>query len=223
MASALFTPLKVRGLTLPNRVWASPMCQYTATDGVANLWHVVHYGAMATGGAGLVLMESTAVMPEGRISADDLGLWNDDQAQALETIVEFAHTQGTKLGVQIAHAGRKASTYAPGKGEGTLPLTDGGWQTVAPVATHYGAERPPNALDEKGIRMVVQATAAAAGRAADLGFDVLEIQAPASCARPSTRSGQSGPNTFRYSSACPPQTGWKAGGRWPTRWHSHRN
>ncbi|MDQ1305564.1 MAG: hypothetical protein QG671_1395 [Actinomycetota bacterium] len=177
MASALFTPLKVRGLTLPNRVWASPMCQYTATDGVANLWHVVHYGAMATGGAGLVLMESTAVMPEGRISADDLGLWNDDQAQALETIVEFAHTQGTKLGVQIAHAGRKASTYAPGKGEGTLPLTDGGWQTVAPVATHYGAERPPNALDEKGIRMVVQATAAAAGRAADLGFDVLEIQA----------------------------------------------
>lgn len=176
MPSALFTPLLIRGVTIPNRAWVSPMCQYTATDGLANEWHRVHYGAMATGGAGLILVESTAVLPEGRISRDDLGLWNDDQAAALAPIVDFAHSQGALIGIQIAHAGRKASTYAPGKGEGTVALTDGGWPTVGPVATHYGAERPPHALDEDGIRTVVQATADAAARAAALGFDVLEVQ-----------------------------------------------
>ncbi len=176
MPSALFTPLQVRGVTFPNRAWVSPMCQYTATDGLANEWHQVHYGAMATGGAGLILVESTAVLPEGRISRDDLGLWNDEQAAALAPIVDFAHSQGSLIGIQIAHAGRKASTYAPGKGEGTVPLTAGGWETVGPVATHYGAERPPHALDADGIRAVVQATAEAAGRAAALGFDVLEVQ-----------------------------------------------
>jgi 2,4-dienoyl-CoA reductase-like NADH-dependent reductase (Old Yellow Enzyme family) len=152
------------------------MCQYSAVDGCAQQWHVVHYGALATGGAGLIMVESTAVLPEGRNSPDDLGLWNDDQAASLAPIVDFAHAQGALIGLQIAHAGRKGSTFAPGKGQGTVPVSGGGWQTVAPVATHYGAERLPQALDEAGIRTVVQATADSAARAAALGFDVLEIQ-----------------------------------------------
>ncbi|MCB9412189.1 MAG: NADH:flavin oxidoreductase/NADH oxidase [Actinobacteria bacterium] len=176
MPSALFTPLTLRGVTLPNRAWVSPMCMYSAVDGLANEWHRVHYGALATGGAGLLMVESAAVLAEGRISGGDLGLWNDRQSEALRPIVEFAHAQGMKIGIQIAHAGRKASTFAPGTGEGSVPLSDGGWQTVAPVASHYGAERVPKALDEQGIAAVVQATAEAAARAADAGFDVLEIQ-----------------------------------------------
>ena len=119
--SRLFQPLTLRGLTTPNRIAVSPMCQYQAQDGLANDWHLVHLGGLAQGGAGLVFTEATAVTPEGRISPDDLGLWNDDQAEVLARIVRFIVSQGAVPGIQLAHAGRKASNPAPWKGSGSLP------------------------------------------------------------------------------------------------------
>lgn len=177
MASALFAPLTLRGLTVPNRVWVSPMCQYSAVDGYATEWHMVHLGALATGGAGLVLTEADAVLPEGRISPDDLGIWSDAHAEALEPIVRFAHAQGALIGTQLAHAGRKASSRAPWKGHGSVPPDDGGWTTVAPSALAFGEYAPPVALDQAGIERVVAGFAAAARRAADVGFDTVELHA----------------------------------------------
>src|SRR5690606_8435374 len=110
--SALFSPLQICDLTLRNRIVVSPMCQYSAVDGAANDWHLVHLGSFARGGAGLVIAEATAVLPEGRISPDDLGLWNEEQVAPLKRIVDFMHSQGAAAGIQLAHAGRKASTYA---------------------------------------------------------------------------------------------------------------
>ena len=143
MPSTLFSPLTLRGTTFPNRVWVSPMCQYSAADGLASDWHLAHLGALATGGAGLVLTEATAVTPEGRMSPEDLGLWSAAHADALRRIVTFAHDQGALIGVQLAHAGRKASTYAPWRGHDSVPPAEGGWRTVAPSPLAFGRYAEP--------------------------------------------------------------------------------
>ena len=175
----LFDALPLRGLTLRNRIAVSPMCQYSAVDGVANDWHLVHLGGFATGGAGLILAEAAAVLPEGRISPWDLGLWDDAQIPALQRITAFAHAQGTAIGVQLAHAGRKASTRRPWEGSGTVEPADGGWSNVmAPSAVRYSDTYPePTALDEAGIAHVIAAFAAAARRTREAGFDVIEVHA----------------------------------------------
>ena len=127
----LFSPLKLRGLTLPNRVVVSPMCQYSAVDGFANDWHLVNAGSRAVGGAGLFIVEATGVEARGRISPGDLGIWSDDHIAPLRRVVDFLHSQGTAAGIQLAHAGRKASCDLPWLGGQQLTLENGGWQTVA--------------------------------------------------------------------------------------------
>jgi 2,4-dienoyl-CoA reductase-like NADH-dependent reductase (Old Yellow Enzyme family) len=131
----LFDPLSIRDLNLANRVVVSPMCEYSSKDGYANDWHFVHLGSRAVGGAGLVLTEATAVLPEGRISPQDLGIWSDKHIEPLARIVRFIHDQGSVAGMQLAHAGRKASTYRPWEGSGAISESDGGWKkVVAPSA-----------------------------------------------------------------------------------------
>ncbi|MFT4305868.1 MAG: NADH:flavin oxidoreductase/NADH oxidase [Microbacterium sp.] len=177
----LFTPIRLRGVEARNRLWVPPMCQYSALaqDGVPTDWHLVHLGALARGGAGAVIAEATAVVPEGRISAQDLGLWDDAQRDAFAPIVRFIRSQGALAGIQLAHAGRKASTYRPfgAAGSGSVPLEDGGWPTVAPSAIAFDGLDEPVALDAVGIRAVVEAFAAAALRAVSAGFDLVELHA----------------------------------------------
>src|SRR3954447_2467031 len=127
----LFNPLSIRDLKFANRVFVSPMCEYSSTDGYANDWHFVHLGSRAVGGAGLVLTEATAVLPEGRISPQDLGIWRDEHIEPLARIVSFIHDQGSVAGMQLAHAGRKASTHRPWEGNGTIPENAGSWTNVA--------------------------------------------------------------------------------------------
>src|SRR6478752_7298689 len=175
----LFESLTLRDVKLQNRIAVSPMCQYSSQDGHANDWHFVHLGSRAVGGAGLVLTEATAVVPEGRISPQDLGIWSDDHIPALRRIVSFIHEQGSVAGMQLAHAGRKASTRRPWEGDGVVPEIEGGWQNVmAPSAVPFADNYPtPQALTVDGIQQVVSAFAAAARRACDAGFRVLEIHA----------------------------------------------
>lgn len=176
--STLFTPLSLRDVTLRNRLWVSPMCQYSAVDGVPQDWHHTHLAQFASGGAGLVIAEATAVSPEGRISPEDTGLWNDAQRDAWAPIVAAIRSRGAAAGVQLAHAGRKASTWSPFSGRrGTVGAEDGGWQTVAPSAIPFDGFAAPVALDFDGIDRVVTAFADAAGRALEAGFEVLEIHA----------------------------------------------
>jgi 2,4-dienoyl-CoA reductase-like NADH-dependent reductase (Old Yellow Enzyme family) len=174
----LFEPLTLRSLTLRNRVWLSPMCQYSATDGVPGDWHLVHLGARATGGFGLVLTEAAAVTADGRISPQDAGIWNDEQALAWSRVVDFVHEQGTAIGVQLAHAGRKASTYRPwAEQRGSVPEGDGGWTTVAPSPVAFEEYAEPRQLTTDQIDEVVRAFAEAARRAVDTGFDTVELHA----------------------------------------------
>ena len=176
--SHLFDPFVVRDRTFANRIFVSPMCQYSCEGGLANDWHLVHLGSRAVGGAGLVLTEATAVVPEGRISPEDLGLWSEAHADALARIVRFVQAQGTFAGVQLAHAGRKASTWSPWAGKGEVPGEQGGWETVAPSGIAFADDFPePRALDEAGIARVVGGFRDAAARALDAGFDVIEIHA----------------------------------------------
>ncbi|GAA2143398.1 NADH:flavin oxidoreductase/NADH oxidase [Nocardioides koreensis] len=175
--SQLFSPITLREVTVRNRVWVSPMCEYSATDGVPNDWHLVHLGSFARGGVGLVFTEATAVVPEGRISPADTGIWNDEQQQAWARIVSFIHGQGATAGIQLAHAGRKASSKAPWEGRGFVSDEDGGWEPVAPSAVAFPGLRSPRALDADGIARVVRAFGDAAARSLDAGFDVLEIHA----------------------------------------------
>lgn len=175
--SQLFTPITLRDLTVRNRAWVSPMCQYSALDGVPNDWHLVHLGSFARGGAGLVFTEATAVVPEGRISPEDTGLWNDEQQQVWSRIVDFVHGQGAAAGIQLAHAGRKASAQAPWVGRGPVADEDGGWEPVGPSASAFPGLRDPRPLDTDGIARVVTAFGDAAERALAAGFDVLEIHA----------------------------------------------
>ncbi len=174
----IFDELPVRGVTLLNRVILSPMCQYSSTDGFANDWHLVHLGSRAVGGAAVVFAEASAVTPEGRISAYDLGIWKDEHIEFLSRIARFVREQRALPGIQIAHAGRKASTPRPWEGQGTIVKAKGGWTPVAPSEIPFDANHAvPHALDEAGIREIIDAFAAAARRALNAGFEVLEIHA----------------------------------------------
>jgi 2,4-dienoyl-CoA reductase-like NADH-dependent reductase (Old Yellow Enzyme family) len=176
---ALFTPLPLRAVTLPNRIGVSPMCQYSAVDGFANDWHFVHLGARAVGGAGLVIAEATAVSPEGRISPQDVGLWSDAHAVPLARIAAFVEAQGSIPGIQLAHAGRKASTRRPWDGAGPASSGNGGWTPVfgpSPRPFDDGWQ-VPEALDDPGMTRIVGSFAEAARRAAAAGFRVVEIHA----------------------------------------------
>jgi len=175
----LFDPLNIRDITFANRVFVSPMCEYSSTDGYVSDWHFVHLGSRAVGGAGLVLTEATAVLPEGRISPRDLGIWMDDHIEPLARIIRFVSEQGSVAGMQLAHAGRKASTYRPWEGHGAIPQSKGGWNNVvAPSAVPFADNYPmPQALSIDGIKNIVSAFAAAARRACEAGFRVVEIHA----------------------------------------------
>ncbi|MHB1022431.1 MAG: NADH:flavin oxidoreductase/NADH oxidase [Acidobacteriaceae bacterium] len=178
-SSHLFAPLTLCSVTFPNRIAVSPMCQYSAVDGFANDWHFVHLGSRAVGGAGLIFTEATAVSPEGRISPQDLGIWNDAHVAELKRITDFLHRQGAHAGIQLAHAGRKASMCPPWEKTHAVPPTDGGWtNAVAPSALPFAPEYVvPVALDLAGIRRITQAFVDAAKRARAAGFDVVEIHA----------------------------------------------
>jgi 2,4-dienoyl-CoA reductase-like NADH-dependent reductase (Old Yellow Enzyme family) len=175
----LFDPLPIRELTFANRVFVSPMCQYSSEDGYANDWHLVHLGSRAVGGAGLIITEATAVLPEGRISPQDLGIWKDEHIEMLARIAGFIHEQGSIAGMQLAHAGRKASTSRPWEGHDAVPESAGGWtKVVAPSAIPFSETYPmPGALTRDGIQEVVAGFAAAARRAREAGFRVVEIHA----------------------------------------------
>jgi len=176
--SQLFSPVRLRGLEVRNRVWVSPMCQYSSVDGLPNQWHLVHLGSFARGGAGLVFTEAAAVLPEGRISPQDAGIWDHRQQAAWAGIVDFLHGQGARAGIQLAHAGRKGSTLVPWDGHGPVADTDGGWQPVAPSGLAFpGLREDPRELNAGEIADVVAAFAAAAQRSVAAGFDVLEIHA----------------------------------------------
>ena len=176
----LYRPYRVRGVTLRNRIVVSPMCQYSCVrrDGMATPWHLVHLGTRAVGGAGLVFTEASAVAPEGRISPEDLGIWSDAHGEALAPIAAFVRAQGAAAGVQLAHAGRKASTGRPWEGGKVIPDERGGWTPVAPSAVPFSdATRTPREMRESEIAGAVGAFAAAAGRARRAGFDVVELHA----------------------------------------------
>jgi len=175
----LFDPLTIRDITFPNRVFVSPMCEYSSTDGFANDWHFVHLGSRAVGGAGLIFTEATAVTPEGRISPQDLGIYRDEHVEPLARIVRFITEQGGIAGMQLAHAGRKASTYRPWEANGMIPESKGGWKNVlAPSVIPFADNYPmPQALTHEGIKDVVTAFASAARRACEAGFRVIEIHA----------------------------------------------
>jgi len=174
--STLFEPLTLRGLTLKNRIVVSPMCQYSAHDGFANDWHLVHLGSRAVGGASLLIQEATAVSPEGRITPEDLGIWKDEHLEFQKRINQFIEAQGCVPGVQLAHAGRKASTYAPWRGAGAV--AEGGWEVVAPSALKFSDDYPlPVALDAAGIKKVIADFRSATERSLAAGFKVIELHA----------------------------------------------
>jgi len=174
----LFDPFIQRSLTLRNRLVVGPMCEYSACDGLPNDWHLVHLGSRAVGGAGAVIAEATAVSAQGRISAQDTGLWNQAQVEAWRPITRFIKAQGAIAGVQLAHAGRKASTLRPWGGHGPIPAGQGDWITVAPSALPFDAGwHVPQALDEAGIRAVIADFREAARRALEAGFELIELHA----------------------------------------------
>lgn len=178
----LFEPMTLRSLELRNRIWVAPMCQYavTAQDGVPTDVHLAHYGARASGGAALVIAEATGVLPEGRISPRCVGLWNDEQATAFSRIASVVHDQGAAMGIQLAHAGRKGSTFPAWPSlfaKGTVPQAQGGWQTVGPTQEPFPTLDAPHALTVDEIRDIVDAFAAAARRAVEAGIDLIELHA----------------------------------------------
>jgi 2,4-dienoyl-CoA reductase-like NADH-dependent reductase (Old Yellow Enzyme family) len=175
----LFAPLQIRDVRFRNRIGVSPMCEYSSKDGLANDWHMVHLGSRAVGGAGLVLTEAAAVLPEGRITPDDLGIWDDEHVEMLARIFRFIEAQGAVPGMQLAHAGRKASTSSPWKGGVPISESEGGWRPIfAPSAVAFDeGYQAPQELDEEGIRRVVEAFARAAQRCLDAGGKVAEIHA----------------------------------------------
>jgi 2,4-dienoyl-CoA reductase-like NADH-dependent reductase (Old Yellow Enzyme family) len=178
--SHLFSPIELAGVNFPNRIFVSPMCQYSSEDGFSNDWHLVHLGSRAVGGAALVFTEAAAVLAEGRITPGDLGLWKDDHIAGLKRIVEFLHAQGARAGMQLAHAGRKASMARPwAPDQRYLSPSEGGWRNVMapsalPFAEEYGQ---PLALDLGGIQEITKAFVRATERALEAGFDVIELHA----------------------------------------------
>lgn len=176
MTPELFTPLTLRGTTFSNRIWIAPMCQYSAVDGKVGPWHLMHLGSFASGGAGLVIAEASGVLPEGRISIGCPGLWSDEVAESWRPSVEFVHSLNTKIGIQLAHAGRKGSRRPEWVG-GNAEASEGGWQVVGPSANAYHGYPAARALEIHEIQDTVKAFADAARRAVAVGFDVLEIHA----------------------------------------------
>lgn len=178
MTLPLFTPFRLRSLELMNRIGVSPMCQYSYDDGFSSDWQLVHLGSRAQGGAALVIVEASAVVPEGRITPADLGIWKDEHIAGLKRVTDFVHSQGVHVGIQLAHAGRKASMGTPWTGEQLVPTAEGGWQPVAPSALpfspFYGM---PRALDQSGIDAVIEAFRQATRRALKAGFDFVEVHA----------------------------------------------
>jgi 2,4-dienoyl-CoA reductase-like NADH-dependent reductase (Old Yellow Enzyme family) len=179
LTTHLFSPLQLRDVQFRNRIAVSPMCEYSSTDGFANDWHLVHLGSRAVGGAALVLTEAAAVLPEGRISPEDLGIWKDEHVEMLARIFRFIETQRAVAGVQLAHAGRKASTAPPWKGGTPVNESEGGWQPIfAPSALAFDeTHQTPSELDETGIQRVSNAFSDAARRCAEAGAKVVEIHA----------------------------------------------
>lgn len=176
MTHPLFAPLQLRSIQFPNRIGVSPMCQYSAEDGFVTDWHLVHLGARAQGGAGLVIVEASAVTPQGRITPGDVGIWKDEHIPGLQRIANFIRSQGARTAIQLAHAGRKASMSTPFHGERLLSAEEGGWTTVAPSALPFiDTYSMPQTLDEAGIEAVIEAFAAAPRRALQAGFEVVEI------------------------------------------------
>jgi 2,4-dienoyl-CoA reductase-like NADH-dependent reductase (Old Yellow Enzyme family) len=174
----LLSPVTIRGVDLRNRIVMSPMCEYSAQDGFADDWHLVHLGSRAAGGTALIIVEATAVTAEGRITPGDLGIWKDDHIEPLARIVKFVHSQGAVAGIQLAHAGRKASCDLPWKGRTGLKPEEGGWQVVGPTALPFDKGNPtPVALDKAGIDNVIDRFEAGARRALKAGFKVIEIHA----------------------------------------------
>jgi 2,4-dienoyl-CoA reductase-like NADH-dependent reductase (Old Yellow Enzyme family) len=174
----LFDAFSLRSQVFRNRIFVSPMCQYSSIDGLANDWHLVHLGSRAVGGAALVMLEATAVTSEGRISPQDLGIWSDAHAEALQPVVRFIRQQGTAAGMQIAHAGRKGSTKRPWEGHGAIAPEDGGWTPVGPDSHPFAPNYPtPHALSIEEVHGVVDAFRAAAVRARELGLEIIEIHA----------------------------------------------
>ncbi|WP_231491063.1 NADPH dehydrogenase NamA [Pedobacter sp. Leaf170] len=176
--SKLFSPFKLKDITLKNRIVISPMCQYSAVDGFANDWHLVHLGSRAVGGAGLIIQEATAVVPEGRITHADLGIWKDEQLDKLKQIVSFIHENGAIAGIQLAHAGRKASCELPWNGGEQIAEGENSWQTVAPSPVPFkSGQKAPHELSIEEIQEIVSAFRAAAKRAVEAGYKVVEVHA----------------------------------------------
>lgn len=175
--SSLFDPLTIGNVEFPNRLWVSPMCQYKATDGFVGQWHDVHLGAFATGGTGLIMVEATGVVPEGRISIGCPSIEDDEHAAAFAPIIHFAHENGVKIGIQLGHAGRKGSTMLPWDDHRVAAISEGGWQPVSSSAIAYEGCAEPRELTIPEIQQLVQDFASAAKRAVDVGFDVIEIHA----------------------------------------------
>ncbi|MBV9923990.1 MAG: NADH:flavin oxidoreductase/NADH oxidase [Acidobacteria bacterium] len=173
--SSLFSAYSLRELEFRNRVFVSPMCQYSSRDGLPNDWHMVHLGSRAVGGAGLVCVEATGVSPEGRISPGDTGLWSEEHTQAFKPLASFIKSQGARAAIQLAHAGRKASTDVPWRGGKPLSEEQGGWQTLAPSAVPFGDWPAPREMTRDDIEAVTQQFADAARRALDAGFEVVEL------------------------------------------------
>lgn len=176
--SHLFAPLALRSIEVPNRIGIPPMCQYSAEDGMASDWHFVHYGSRAVGGAGLIIVEATAVVPEGRISPADLGLWNDARIEPLVRLADFMKRQGSVPAIQLGHAGRKAGVGKGWEAQRALDDAAGGWTPLAPSAVAFGeGYRLPEALDSEGLRDIVRHFAASTRRALEAGFEAVEIHA----------------------------------------------
>lgn len=177
--SLLLSPFQIGDVTLNNRIVISPMCQYSAVNGLANDWHLVHLGSRAVGGAGLIIQEATAVSPEGRISYGDLGIWEDAHIEPLKRIVDFVQSQGSNIGIQLAHAGRKASCEKPWDGGGQIaPNLENGWKTIAPSAIAFNNEKHvPRAMNLEEIQSVLKDFKSAAQRALEAGYDVIELHA----------------------------------------------
>ena len=175
MSPLLFTPLTIRGVTFKNRAWVSPMCQYSAVEGLVGEWHRAHLESFATGGAGLIMVEATGVNPKGRISVACPGIWNSELADAFTPMVNFAHAMGSKMGIQLAHAGRKASSMRPWDDHPMASEAEGGWTAVAPSAVAFEGYPVPQALTIAEIQATIQDFIIAATNAVAVGFDVLEI------------------------------------------------
>ncbi|BDQ00573.1 NADH:flavin oxidoreductase/NADH oxidase [Aquiluna sp. KACHI24] len=175
----LFSPIKIRSVEVRNRIWVSPMCMYSCEnqDGMPNDWHLVHLGARAVGGAGLVMAEATAVVPEGRITPWCTGIWNDEQIPAWKRVTDFIHAQGATSSIQLAHAGRKASTYRAQSGSGSVPLGEGGWETVSSTSEAFPGYAAPRELSTEEIEAIPAYFAAAAKRSISAGFQSIEIHA----------------------------------------------